>query len=239
MTKLIFGCRQASFGYGKKPVLSGVDLAVEEGGFVGILGHNGSGKTTMLRTILGLIPCIKGRLEFTGGARPKFGYVPQKESLDPIYPLTAYNVAAMGTYSGFSLLRGFRSGTDAALINRCMTECGAHSFADKRFSSLSGGQKQRVLIARALAARPQILALDEPLAGIDITTQKAVIKLLKKIKEERGLTVLMVSHRVQAERGLFTHIAWCEDGKAVLGQSEEMLKTSHAAEVFRSELTCN
>jgi ABC-type Mn2+/Zn2+ transport system ATPase subunit len=232
-------CRQASFGYGKKAVLSGVDAVVEKGSFVGILGHNGSGKTTLLRTILGLLPCVKGRLDWAGGKRPEFGYVPQKESLDPIYPLTAYNVAAMGAYRGFRLLARLRRGPDAALVERCLNECGAHAFADKIFSSLSGGQKQRVLIARALAAGPQILALDEPLAGIDITTQKAVIKLLKKLKDERGLTILMVSHRVQAERDLFTHIVWCDEGKAVMGQSEEMLKSSRAGEVFRSELSCN
>jgi ABC-type Mn2+/Zn2+ transport system ATPase subunit len=239
MTKHILNCRQASFGYGKKPVLAGVDLNIEKGAFVGILGHNGSGKTTMLKTILGLTPCLKGKLEHPAGSRPKFGYVPQKESLDPIYPLTAYNVAAMGTYRGFNLLGRLRESGEKKLVEHCLTECGAHSFADKIFSSLSGGQKQRVLIARALAAEPQILALDEPLAGIDITTQKAIIKLLQKLKSGLGLTVLMVSHRVQAERGLFTHIVWCDEGKAVMGRSEDMLKSSHAGEVFRSELTCS
>lgn len=235
----IFHCRQASFGYGKKAVLSGADLDVEKGAFVGILGHNGSGKTTLLRTILGLLPCLKGRLETAPGALLKFGYVPQKESLDPIYPLTAYNVAAMGVYRGLGLLRRLRRKAEHRLIAHCLNECGAHAFADRPFSSLSGGQKQRVLIARALAAEPTVLALDEPLAGIDITTQKAVIHLLGKLKAERGLTVLMVSHRVQAERDLFTHIVWCDEGRAVMGRAEEMLKTSRAAEVFRSELACN
>ncbi len=226
-------------GYGKKAVLSGVDLDIEKASFVGILGHNGSGKTTMLKTILGLVPCVKGRLTYPGGELPGFGYVPQKESLDPIYPLTGYNVASMGTYRGFSLLRRLRRGEDKAFIHHCLAECGATGFADKNFSSLSGGQKQRVLIARALAARPQVLALDEPLAGIDITTQKALIKLLHKFKDERGLTIMMVSHRVQAERELFTHIVWCDEGKAQMGPSEEMLKSSRAGEVFRSEMSCN
>jgi ABC-type Mn2+/Zn2+ transport system ATPase subunit len=239
MTKHIIQCRQTAFGYGKKPVLAGVDLDIEKGSFVGILGHNGSGKTTMLKTILGLIPCVKGRLTYPGGETPAFGYVPQKESLDPIYPLTAYNVAAMGTYRGFSLVKRLRRSADKAFLHHCLAECGATGYADKPFSSLSGGQKQRVLIARALAARPHVLALDEPLAGIDITTQKALIKLLHKFKEELGLTMLMVSHRVQAERELFSHIVWCDEGKAVMGQSEEMLRSSHAGEVFRSELSCN
>jgi len=239
MTKHIIQCRQASLGYGKKPVLTGVDLDIEKGAFVGILGHNGSGKTTMLRTILGLIPCIKGKLHYPGGEKPAFGYVPQKESLDPIYPLTGYNVAAMGTYRGFSLLRRLRRGADKAFIQHCLAECGATGFADKLFSSLSGGQKQRVLIARALAARPQVLALDEPLAGIDITTQKALLKLLHKFKDEKGLTIMMVSHRVQAERALFSHIVWCDEGRALMGPSEEILRSTQAGEIFRSELSCN
>jgi len=134
---------------------------------------------------------------------------------------------------------GVATGADKAFIHRCLAECGATGFADKLYSSLSGGQKQRVLIARALAAKPHVLALDEPLAGIDITTQKALIKLLHKFKDEQGLTIMMVSHRVQAERELFSHIVWCDEGKAVMGQSEEMLRSSHAGEVFRSELSCN
>ena len=228
----------ASLGYGRVPVLTKVDLEVRRGDFWGILGHNGSGKTTILKTMLGLIPCMKGGFARDGGGfgLPRFGYVPQKERLDPLYPLTARDVAAMGTYRKLELLARLRGAAHEDLVKRSLAECGATHLADRRFSDLSGGQKQRVLIARALAAEPEMLVLDEPLGGIDITTQHALLKLLKDLRAQRDLTVLMVSHRVSAEKGLFTHIAWVDEGRVETGPSEEMLSKGRLAEIFRSEL---
>ncbi|MBI5630625.1 MAG: ATP-binding cassette domain-containing protein [Elusimicrobia bacterium] len=234
MRGALFGLQHACLGYGQHPVLKGVDFAVESGSFVGVLGYNGSGKTTMLKTVLGLLPCLKGRVLHRGPAR--FGYVPQKEKLDPLYPLTAYDVAALGTCRGLELFSGLRAASRRPAVETCLAECGALEFSARRYSDLSGGQRQRVLIARALAAGPEILALDEPLSGIDISTQAALIALLKALKEKRGLTVLMVSHRVQAEKELFTHIVWCEDGKAVMGPAREMLSGGRIGQVFQSEL---
>lgn len=230
--------RNASLGYGRAPVLNSVELDIPARSFVGILGHNGSGKTTLLKTILGLIPCVKGRCSChgTGPGLPRFGYVPQKERLDPIYPLSAYDVAALGTYRRLELFAKLRGRDDRRLIERCLSDCGAAGLAGKAYSDLSGGQKQRVLIARALAAEPEVLALDEPLAGIDITTQKALLKLLKELKERRGLTILMVSHRIQAEKGLFTHIIWCDEGQAVMGTTPEMLTHGKLSEIFKAEI---
>jgi ABC-type Mn2+/Zn2+ transport system ATPase subunit len=238
MTEPLIRFKHASLGYGRNPVLAGVNLDIPAQAFVGILGHNGSGKTTLLKTILGLIPCLKGQLTCRriGLAAPRFGYVPQKERLDPIYPLSAHDVAAMGAYRGLELFAKLRGRDNRQLIHRCLAECGAAGLAGKSYSDLSGGQKQRVLIARALAAEPEVLALDEPLAGIDITTQKALLKLLKQFKEERHLTILMVSHRIQAEKGLFTHIIWCDEGQAVMGPAEAMLASGRLAEVFKTEL---
>ena len=226
--------KNASLGYGETSVLTKVDLDIRTGDFWGILGHNGSGKTTIFKTMLGLIPCLRG--EFTGHGRPRFGYVPQKERLDPLYPLSARDVVAMGTYRKLELLRRFRRAGHDDIVNRCLADCGAADLSERRMSDLSSGQKQRVLIARALATEPEILAFDEPLAGIDITTQHALLKLLKALKEQRHLTILMVSHRVSAEKGLFTHIAWVDEGLVTTGPSEEMLASGKLREVFRSEL---
>ncbi len=230
--------RNASLGYGRKAVLQGVNLSVKPGEFWGILGHNGSGKTTMLKTLLGLIPPLRGQLAETGTmlGQPRFGYVPQKEKLDAIYPLTSHAVAAMGTYRKVDLFARLRGHRTDELIKRCLRECGATEFAGRQYSELSGGQRQRVLIARALAAEPELLVLDEPLSGIDITTQRAILQLLKRLKEDKGLTILMVSHRIQAEKDLFTHIAWVDEGKVQAGPAAEILAHSHVREVFRSEL---
>ena len=230
--------KNAAVGYGRKAVLEGVNLTVQRGDFWGILGHNGSGKTTLMKTLLGLLPPLKGRLDETGTrfGHPRFGYVPQKEKLDSIYPLTSTAVAAMGTYRKLELLARLRPSEHADLVRRCLKECGATDFAHRLYSELSGGQRQRVLIARALAAEPELLILDEPLTGIDITTQRAILVLLQRLKEDKGLTIMMVSHRIQAEKDLFTHIAWVDDGRVQAGTSAEVLAHSHVREVFRSEL---
>ncbi len=230
--------KNASLGYGKSPILTKVDLDIHAGDFWGILGHNGSGKTTILKTMLGLIPLVRG--EFSGrgghGGLPRFGYVPQKERLDPLYPLSAHDVAEMGAYRKLELLRRLRGSAHEDLTRRCLHDCGATALAGRRFSDLSGGQKQRVLIARALAAEPEILVLDEPLGGIDITTQTAILALLKELKEKLSLTILMVSHRVSAEKGLFTHIAWVDEGAVSVGPSADMLSKGRLAEIFKAEL---
>ena len=230
--------RNASLGYGKSPVLTKVDLDIRPGEFWGILGYNGSGKTTILKTMLGLIPCLRGEVRERGRlfGRPSFGYVPQKERLDPLYPLTARAVTAMGTYRKLDLLQRLRGAGHGGLVDRCLADCGAVSLAERRLSDLSGGQKQRVLIARALAAEPEVLVLDEPLAGIDITTQQSLLELLKDLKDRHKLTILMVSHRVSAEKGLFTHIAWVDDGRVTTGPSGDMLASGRLSEIFRSEL---
>ncbi len=237
-TEPLIRFQNASLGYGKSPVLTKVDLEIRAGEFWGILGYNGSGKTTILRTMLGLIPCLRGVVSGQGRrfGRPSFGYVPQKERLDPLYPLTARDAAAMGTHRKIDLLQHLRGAGHDALVDRCLADCGASSLAGRRLSDLSGGQKQRVLIARALAAEPEILVLDEPLAGIDIATQKALLELLRDLKERLQLTILMVSHRVSAEKGLFTHLAWVDDGRVETGPSARMLSTGRLSEAFKSEL---
>ena len=220
----------ASLGYRRRLVLTGVDLTVARGDFLGVLGPNGAGKSTILKALLGLIRPLKGKICL--GGVPRFGYVPQKEKLDGIYPLSAREVAAMGTCRSFEFLSRLRGSAQDDQVRRCLKECGVLELAERRYSDLSGGQRQRVLIARALAAEPDLLVLDEPLAGIDVSTQKALLKLFKDFKEQRRLTVLMVSHRLQAERDLFTHIAWVDGGKADFGPAERMLATRHITEVF-------
>ena len=237
MEKPLLQFRGASLGYGRRAVLASVDLEVRRGSFLGILGPNGAGKTTILRTVLGLISPVKGQFVTEGAefGRPRYGYVPQKEKLDPIYPLTAYEVAAMGTYRRLELLRRLRRQQHGDLIRRCLRECGAMELADRRYSDLSGGQRQRVLVARALAAEPELLVLDEPLAGLDVTTQKALLKLFQTLKDEHRLTVLMVSHRLQVEKALFTDIAWVEEGKVESGPAERMLAERRITEIFGAD----
>ena len=214
--------------------MRGVDLTLHAGDFLGVLGPNGAGKSTILKTMLGLIAPLKGRIERRGGAAGplRFGYVPQKEKLDVIYPLTVWEVAEMGTYRRFEWPSGPHRKRRDELVHRCLGDCGAGDLVGRRYSDLSGGQRQRVLIARALAAEPEVLILDEPLAGIDVSTQKSLLALFEEFKSRRGLTLLMVSHRLQAERDLFTHIAWVEDGAVEHGPSAQMLRSRRLTQAF-------
>lgn len=232
--KSLISFHRAVLGYGKRPVLTDVNITVQQGDFLGILGPNGSGKSTILKTLLGLIPPLKGGIDAGHTNRLRFGYVPQKEKLDSIYPLTALEVAEMGTFREQWIIRRFKRSGTPDIIRKSLKECGVLNLAGRRYSELSGGQRQRVLISRALASEPDVLILDEPLAGIDVTTQKAILTLFREFKS-RGLTMLMVSHRLQVERALFTHLAWVNEGRTDFGTTEEIMAKDHIAEVFQND----
>jgi ABC-type Mn2+/Zn2+ transport system ATPase subunit len=222
----------ASFGYDGRPVLEHVSLAIERGEFTALLGPNGAGKTTLLRGMLGLIPVLAGRLEFGFDrvASPP-GYVPQKEALDPVFPLTALEVVLMGTYARLPPLRPVRR-RERRLAAESLAQVGLEAIADDPYWSLSGGQKQRVLIARALAAEPEILLLDEPTAGIDPDAVTSIMEVISGLNRARGLTVVLVSHHLRLVRSLVRSVIWVEGGEARKGPTEVMLSPERLESVF-------
>jgi ABC-type Mn2+/Zn2+ transport system ATPase subunit len=221
-----------SLGYGEGPVLSRVSFAIERGEFAALVGPNGAGKTTLFRGMLGLIPVLAGRIDygFDRKARPP-GYVPQRESLDPIFPLTAFEVALMGTYARLPPLRpvGRRRRELAA---RALAEVGLADLREQPFWSLSGGQKQRVLIARALAVEPEVLVLDEPTAGIDPGAETKIMDVITALNRDRGLTVVLVSHHLRLLGPLVQSVIWVDDGTATKGPAGEMLAPDRLARLF-------
>jgi ABC-type Mn2+/Zn2+ transport system ATPase subunit len=226
-----------SLGYDEGPVLAHVSFAIERGEFVALLGPNGAGKTTLFRGILGLIPTLAGRIDY-GSDRSVHppGYVPQRERLDPIFPLTAFEVALMGTYVRLPPLvpvgrRRRRLGAE------CLAQVGLAALADQPFWALSGGQKQRVLIARALATEPEILLLDEPTAGIDPGAEAAIMEVISRLNRDRGLTVVLVSHHLRLVRSLVRSVIWVEHGTATKGAAAEILAPERLAEVFGPSVT--
>ncbi|KAF0173208.1 MAG: manganese/zinc/iron transport system ATP- binding protein [Limisphaerales bacterium] len=204
----------AAVGYDGKPVLRGLTLDLPHGRFTAVVGENGSGKTTLLKTLAGILPPLSGRVEFFGanGAPPVLGYVPQRDSLDPLWPLSAFEVALMGTYGRLGAGRGAGE-TERQLARECLAKTGAADLERKAFSVLSGGQKQRVLIARALATQPDVLLLDEPTAGIDPETTQAVMEMLSRLHREKQLTILMVNHDLPLARKHATDVLRVGDGK--------------------------
>jgi ABC-type Mn2+/Zn2+ transport system ATPase subunit len=232
MTEPLLTLRDASFGYENRPILEHVDLELGRGEFVAVLGPNGAGKTTLLRGIVGLIPLLAGTLHYGfDRVTSPFGYVPQREALDPTFPLTVREVALMGTYARLRPLR--RVGrAQRAFADRSLGLVGLAALAEQRFASLSGGQRQRVLIARALAAEPRLLLLDEPTAGVDAEATAAIMDVVSQLNREEGLTVLLVTHRVRMLRGLAKAVVWVQEGRAVRAQVEELLTSERLTGVL-------
>ena len=174
-----------------------------------VVGANGSGKSTLMRGLLGLLTPLRGRVERRTGLR--IGYVPQRESLDPHYPLSGRDVAMLGACRDLDPWQ--RAGGAARERARAaLAACDALAFAGQRYAALSGGQRQRVLLARALATEPDLLLLDEPTAGVDPVAERALLELLGELAHTRQLGVWMVTHHVAAVAGRFDRIVTVEDG---------------------------
>jgi ABC-type Mn2+/Zn2+ transport system ATPase subunit len=218
-----------------QPVLTGISVSILRGSFTAILGANGSGKTTLLKTVLGLLPPVAGRIETASADAPSvLGYVPQAVQLDPVYLLTAFEVALMGTYGRLRPGR-FVPPAERAFTRECLRAAGAEGISRQRFSELSGGQKQRVLIARALATRPDILVLDEPTAGVDHAATHAVMEFIAKVCHERSITVLLVTHDFAVVRRHADQVIWLHEGKVFQGTAHELLKPERMAQIFEEE----
>jgi ABC-type Mn2+/Zn2+ transport system ATPase subunit len=219
----------ASIGYNGRPVLDAMDLEITRGDFVGVMGANGSGKSTLLKTIVGILPVLKGSLEFPAG-RPRFGYVPQRDTLDAVYPLTAFEVVLMGTYGALGPFSRVRPAMRERAL-RALAEVRAEELAGRLFAGLSGGERQRILIARALAVDPDCLVLDEPVAGIDHATVEVIMDLTSSL-HRRGLTTLMVNHHVLSLRGRADEIVWVAERRLVCGPAELMLSKEKIEEML-------
>jgi zinc transport system ATP-binding protein len=233
-TKKIIEILDVSFSYGNEEVLRNISLDVHEGDYLGIVGPNGAGKTTLLKIMLGLLRPTKGEVKLFGEDLKKFkkwsnlGYVPQKATnFDANFPATVKEVVLMGRYGKRGLLHR-TTYEDEAAAKKALREVGMQEYENRQIGDLSGGQQQRVFIARALAGEPKIIFLDEPTAGIDLKTQEEFYALAKKLNQELGLTVVLVSHDIEKIMEEVMHIA-CVDRTLVCHETpDEFLKDSHA-----------
>ncbi len=191
--------------YGDRPALWDIDLNIPPGVLAGVIGPNGAGKSTLLKAILGLVPLSAGHVRLFGHTyaeqRRRVGYVPQRSSVDWDFPTTAVDVVTMGLYGRMGWFRWpGRRERDRAL--RALEEVGMDALADRQISELSGGQQQRVFIARALVQQPDLLLLDEPMAGVDATTERSIIDILGRLRRE-GRTIIVVHHDLQTVQRYF------------------------------------
>ena len=185
--------------YDSEPVLEDINLSVGEFDFIGLIGPNGGGKTTLLKVLLGLLPPTRGQVCVMGKpvkeARRYIGYVPQSVQFDRDFPISVWDVVRMGRLGRRRLLQRYTA-EDDQVVAEALRSANMLDLRDRPIGALSGGQRQRVYIARALATEPKILLLDEPMAGIDPQVSASIYELLRQLNEH--ITILLVSHDMSA-----------------------------------------
>jgi manganese/zinc/iron transport system ATP- binding protein len=225
----IVAARRLAFGYNRRPIFEGVSFDVRRGEILGIVGPNGCGKTTLLRTILGLLKPLDGQLERQTGLT--ISYVPQRDRIDAFLPITALEVALMGRAAKAGPLQRVRQ-PDRDAARRALAMLGAESLRHQLFRNLSGGQQQRVLLARALAVDADLLVLDEPTAGMDAASEAAVLELLRNLNRIRGVTVLIVTHLLPIVLNLATSIMLLGTRTILYGTVDEVLQEERLSELY-------
>jgi manganese/zinc/iron transport system ATP- binding protein len=225
--------------YQKKPVLWGVDIAVPAGQLVGIVGPNGAGKSTLIKACMGLLPVNSGWVKFFGEplARTacRVGYVPQRESVDWDFPVNVMDVVLMGRYGRIGLFRR-PTAADREIARASLDKVGMLPFADRQISNLSGGQQQRVFLARALAQEAEIYFMDEPFAGVDASTEAAIITVLRELRD-RGRTLLVVHHDLTTARSYFDQLLLLNMNVVAFGPTRDVFTTELLQRTYGGRLT--
>ncbi|GGE66872.1 metal ABC transporter ATP-binding protein [Priestia taiwanensis] len=227
-----------TIAYQKKPVLKNVSLQIPEGKLIGIIGPNGAGKSTFIKGVQGLIPVAAGTVEIYGKPfkkqRSLVGYVPQRESVDWDFPTDVLDVVLMGTYGRLGWIRR-PSKKEKAWALECLEKVGMREYADRQISQLSGGQQQRVFLARALAQDATIYFMDEPFAGVDVATEKAIIALLNNLIAE-GKTVLVVHHDLQTVSEYFDWVVMLNRRHIASGPTEKVFTHENLQKTYGGKL---
>lgn len=217
----------ADLGYGSPPVLRGVNLQIHVGESVGLVGPNGCGKTTFLRTVLGILRPLAGTVERRPG--PRFAYVPQAEEMNLLWPLTVADVVQLPARA----LRwgGQLTGEDRRKADEAMIRSGVADIKDRLLREVSGGQRQRTAIAQALAQSPDVYLLDEPTKGLDVVAERDLLALVAGLSEG-GKTVFLVSHSLHIPLNLSKRILLFHQGAVLSSTPEEIVNHRRLEEIY-------
>jgi manganese/zinc/iron transport system ATP- binding protein len=210
--------------YRKNTVLYDVHFGIQAGSLTGIVGPNGAGKSTLIKTVLNLHPSLSGTVHFFGSSlkktKKRIGYVPQRGSVDWDFPTVALDVVMMGLYGRIGWLkRPSRHHQEKAY--EALEKMGMAEYSNRQISQLSGGQQQRVFLARALVQEADLYFMDEPLAGVDAATEKAIMNILKELKA-LGKTVMVVHHDLQTVEDYFDHVLLLNRTVIQYGKTEDV-----------------
>jgi manganese/zinc/iron transport system ATP- binding protein len=232
--KVALSVRDLTVAYKEKPVLWDVDLDIPKGKLLAIVGPNGAGKSTLLKSILGIVPSSAGSVLIFDNPyekqRKKVGYVPQRGTVDWDFPTTVLDVVLMGSYGrlGWFTRPGKKEKKQAL---SCLEKVGMEFFADRQISQLSGGQQQRVFLARALLQDAEIYFMDEPFAGVDAATEKAIISVLKELRKQ-GKTVIVVHHDLQTLKEYFDWVFLLNVRRIALGPCSKVLTKKNLTKTY-------
>lgn len=203
---MLVACKDLSIGYENRTVLSGLNFEIRDGDYLCIVGENGSGKSTLVKTLLKLCKPIKGEIIFSSEIKAnEIGYLPQSDEIQHDFPAGVFEAVISGRINRLGF-KPFFSQSDKEAAEKSIELLGLSDIKSKSFQELSGGQRQRVLLARALCAGRKILLLDEPVTGLDPLAAQEMYSLIMRLNRELGITVIMVSHDIQAAEKYSSHI---------------------------------
>lgn len=224
-------CQKLSAGYDSKAILRDIDFTVNKGDYLCIVGENGAGKSTLMKTLLGLLPPLDGTiLTGDGLERNEIGYLPQQTEVQRDFPASVREIILSGCQNRCRF-RPFYSKAEKQLAENAMKKMRINDMADRCYREMSGGQQQRVLLARALCATQKLLLLDEPVSGLDPAVTQEMYETIYKLNKEDGITVIMISHDIEAALRYADHILHIS-ADVFFGTKEEYIN-SPQGQIFR------
>ena len=225
--------------FDRKPVLWNIDLTIPQGKLVGIIGPNGAGKSTLIKAIMGLLPLSSGFVKIfdqpIDAVRGRISYVPQRESVDWDFPASVLDVVLMGRYGKLGLFKRPRK-ADRDVAMDCLKKVGMDGFLNRQISQLSGGQQQRTFLARALAQQADVYFMDEPFAGVDAATEKAIIDILQEMTRSKK-TVIVVHHDLQSVAQYFDWLIMLNTRLIAHGPTDEVFNHQNLQQAYGGKLT--
>ncbi|TSD95633.1 metal ABC transporter ATP-binding protein [Skermania sp. ID1734] len=230
----------ATLRFGDRTLWDNLDLSVSPGEFVAVLGPNGSGKTSLLKVLLGQVGLSSGRATVAGAAvrvgNPALGYVPQQKSMDDGLPLRGRDLVGLGV-DGHRWGLGWRNRAQRRrIVDRALAEVDALHYAQAPLGSMSGGEQQRLRVAQALVGDPQVLLCDEPLLSLDLANQQLVSVLIDRRRRTHGTAVLFVTHEINPILPMVDRVLYLVDGKFRIGAPEDVMTSAVLSDLYGTDV---